>query len=66
MWRVVMAVYRPINGPAFPMEAVSPLELQREPHIHKTAISQDDAQFIDAGAKRLGHDVGELDLGDLT
>src|SRR5215470_17914691 len=64
MWRVVMAINRPINGLAFPVEAVSPLELQREPHIHKAAIGQDDAQCVETRAKRLDHDGSELDLGD--
>src|SRR5262249_43341190 len=66
MWRVVTAIKRPVNGLAFPVEAVTPLELQGEPHIHKAAIGQDDAQLIGTGAKRLGHDVGNLDLSDLT
>src|SRR5262245_3004037 len=66
MWRVVMAINRPINGSTFPVEAVAPLELQRELHIHKAAIDQDDAKFVETGAKSFDHDVGELDLGDLT
>jgi hypothetical protein len=48
------------------VEAIAALELKREPHIHKTPIGQDDAQFINIGDNRLEHDVGKLHLGDLT
>jgi hypothetical protein len=64
--RTLATVDPSITGVSFPVEAVSALELEREPHIHKASVGQDDTQFVDIGDNRLDDDVDKLHLSDLT
>jgi hypothetical protein len=66
MWSIVVTVNLAVNGTSFPMETVPPLELEREPHVHKTPIGEKNTQFIEIRDNDLGDDIGELDLSDLS
>jgi hypothetical protein len=51
---VVATLNLSIYGPPFPVVAVSAVELQRKPYIHKTTIDEDNPQFIGTGNQGLG------------
>lgn len=66
MRSVVVAIHCAVNGASFPVETVPPLELEREPHIHKTAIYEEHAQCIELRDHDRGDHVGELGFSDVS
>ena len=57
MRSIVVPIDGPIDGPALPVIAVAPGELQRIPDIHEAAIAQHNTQLIDVRSHSLYHDV---------